>query len=213
MFVQFVDGIFWDFAVVIFVVGVIWRLFSILRAGKKTDLATARASGFAGSVSTNLRRFFPRKEITPRIWIPYIAGYMFHLGLFILLLFAAPHVHFIEERILGFGWTPMPYWAFILVAQISFAGLLLLLLYRISHPVTRLISTSDDYIAAVLTFVVMLTGCMALFESYSGLRAFHLFTVELFMIYFPFSRLMHAFTFVFSRGYTGSKLARQGIDA
>jgi len=213
MFAQFVDGIFWDFAVIVFIVGVIWRLASILRAGIKADLATPRASGFAGSVRTNISRFFPHKEVTPRIRILVIAGYMFHLGLFILLVFAAPHIRFIEQHILGFGWTPMPYWAFILVAEIAFAGLLLLLLYRLTHPVTRLISTADDYIATILTFVVMLTGCMALLESFSGLRVFHLFTVELFMIYFPFSSLMHAFTFVFSRSYTGSKLARQGVDA
>lgn len=59
----------------------------------------------------------------------------------------------------------------------------------------------------------MLTGCMALLESYTGLRVLHLFTVELLMIYFPFSRLMHAFTFVFSRSYTGSRMARHGVDA
>ena len=36
------------------------------------------------------------------------------IGLFILLLWAAPHVAFIEERILGFGWTPAPHWLFTL---------------------------------------------------------------------------------------------------
>lgn len=213
MFEAFVNGIFWYVAVIVFVVGVIWRLISILRVGVKTELATPRASGFTGGISTNIRRFFPRKEVTPRIPILVVAGYMFHVGLFILLVFAAPHVRFIEERLLGFSWTPMPYWAFILTAEIAFAGLLLLLLYRLIHPVTRLISTADDYIASILTFVVMLTGCMALLESFTGLRAFHLFTVELLMIYFPFSSLMHAFTFVFSRGYTGSAFARHGVDA
>jgi nitrate reductase gamma subunit len=213
MFVPFVEGLFWNVAVAVFVVGVIWRLFSILRAGIKADLAVPRASGLTGAMTTNIRRFFPRKEVAPRIRIHVIAGYMFHLGLFALLVFAAPHVRFIENHILGFGWTPMPYWAFIVAAEIAFAGLLLLLLHRLLHPVTRLLSTADDYIASILTFIVMLTGCMALLESYAGLRAFHLFTVELLMIYFPFSRLMHAFTFVFSRSYTGSQLARHGVDA
>lgn len=82
MFVQFVDGLFWNVAVVVFVVGVIWRLLSILRAGIKADLAVPRASGFAGSMTTNVRRFFPHKEVAPRIRIHIIAGYMFHLGLF-----------------------------------------------------------------------------------------------------------------------------------
>lgn len=161
MFVQFVEGIFWDFAAMVFVAGVIWRLVSILRVGIKADLAAPRASGYTGSIMTNLRRFIPRHEVAPRICLQVIAGYMFHVGLFVLLIFAAPHVRFIENHLLGFGWKPMPYWAFIVVAEISFAGLLLLLLHRLLHPVTKLLSTADDYIATGLTFIVMLTGCMA----------------------------------------------------
>ena len=61
-------------------------------------------------------RFVPRREFRPRMRLEVIAGYAFHLGLFALLFFAAPHVHFIEERLLGFGWTPMPHWAFIVAA-------------------------------------------------------------------------------------------------
>jgi len=162
---------------------------------------------------TSLRRFVPRHEMSPRIRLHVVAGYMFHLGLFALLLFAAPHVLFLQENLLGFGWTPMPYWAFILASQIAFAGLLLLWLHRLLNPVTRLISDADDHVAAVLTFVVMLTGCLALMEAFTGLRVLHRFTVELLMIYFPFSRLMHAFTFIPSRAYTGALFGRRGVDA
>ena len=53
----------------------------------------------------------------------------------------------------------------------------------------------------------------ALFESFAVLRAIHLLTVELLMVYFPFSSLMHAFTFVLSRAYTGADYARHGVGA
>jgi nitrate reductase gamma subunit len=59
----------------------------------------------------------------------------------------------------------------------------------------------------------MLTGCLALMEAFTGLRLLHRFTVELLMIYFPFSRLMHAFTFIPSRAFTGARFGRQGVDA
>ncbi len=130
-----------------------------------------------------------------------------------LLLFAAPHVKFIEERILGFGWTPAPYWVFIVASQFAFAGLILLWLRRLMHPVMRKISTFDDHAAAILIFVVMLTGCLALLQSHDSLRAIHMLTVCLLLIYFPFSRLMHAFTFMVSRGYTGAAMARKGVNA
>ena len=57
----------------------------------------------------------------------------------------------------------------------------------------------------------MLTGCFALGETSAGLRALHMGLVNLWLIYFPFSRLMHAFTFALSRGYTGAIYGRRGI--
>jgi len=59
--------------------------------------------------------------------------------------------------------------------------------------------------------LVMLTGCMALQEANETLRATHMLLVDLWLIYFPFSRLMHAVTFMFSRGYTGAFFGRRGI--
>jgi len=209
----FIDGPLWYFALAVFLIGVAWRLLAIARIGSKPDLSMPRRSAAVSAFMTSLRRFVARHEMSPRIRLHVVAGYMFHLGLFALLLFAAPHVLFLKEHLLGFGWTPMPYWAFIVTSQIAFAGLLLLWLHRVLNPVTRLISDADDYVAAGLTFVVMLTGCLALMEDFTGLRVLHRFTVELLMIYFPFSRLMHAFTFIPSRAYTGAWYGRRGVDA
>jgi len=213
MVTEFVDGPFWYFSVTVFVVGVVWRFLAMLLAGRRPELSVARASAAVGAIRTNLSRFMPRREIAGRIRLHVVAGYMFHLGLFALLLFAAPHVDFIKERITGFGWTPMPHWAFIVASEFAFIGLLILWLHRVLNPVTRLLSRADDHIAAILTFVVMLTGCLALFQSFEGLRVLHLFLAELLLVYFPFSSLMHALMFVPSRGYTGAMLGRRGIHA
>jgi nitrate reductase gamma subunit len=212
MFEQLVDGIFWDIALWVFAIGVLWRILSIFRVRNKPDLSEPRSSGLAGAIGTNLRRFMPRSEMMSRTRLQVVAGYLFHLGLFVLLVFAAPHVLFIEAQT-GLSWTAMPYWAFIVSAQIAFIGLMLLWIYRVMHPVTRLISDADDHIAAILTFIVMLTGCMALIEQFDGLRVFHRFTVELLMVYFPFSRLMHAFMFIPSRAFTGAWFGRRGVKA
>ena len=103
--------------------------------------------------------------------------------------------------------------AFIVASQFAFLGLIILWLRRMLNSVSRLISTTDDHVAAILTFVVMLTGCLALGKASHELRLLHFFTVELLMIYFPFSSLMHAFTFIPSRAFTGAWFGRRGIDA
>ncbi len=212
MFKHLVDGIFWDIALWVFVIGVLWRILSIFPVGNKKDLSVARTTGLTGAIATNFSRFFPRAEMRSRTRLHVVAGYMFHLGLFALLFFAAPHILFVES-LTGLSWPAMPYWAFIVTAQIAFVGLLLLWIHRVMDPVTRLISSADDHIASILTFIVMLTGCMALLEGFEGLRVLHRFTVELLMVYFPFSRLMHAFMFIPSRAFTGAWFGRRGVKA
>ncbi len=213
MIADFVDGPLWYFSATVFVIGVLWHLFSIFRFGPKHDLSTPRASEVSGAIHANFSRFMPRPEMAGRTRVQVIAGYMFHIGLFILLIFAAPHMEFIRDRITGFGWTPMPYWAYIVASQIAFLGLLALWLHRLMNPVTRFISNAGDHAASVLTFLVMLTGCLALFQHFEALRVLHLFLAELMLIYFPFSTLMHAILFVPSRSYTGATFGRRGVNA
>jgi nitrate reductase gamma subunit len=213
MFLDFVEGPLWYASVAIFVVGVAIRLYEILARGVPPDLATPRAGGTAGALRTLVSRSWTADGFSSGALFHLVAGYMFHIGLFVLLFFAAPHVLFIEERILGFGWTPAPHWLFIVAADLAFAGLILLWLRRVMHPVLRRISTFDDHAAAWLTFSVMFTGCMALLLSHDSLRAIHMLSVCLLLIYFPFSRLMHAFTLVLSRGYTGAAMGRKGVQA
>jgi nitrate reductase gamma subunit len=212
MFDQLVNGIFWDIALVVFFVGIAWRILAVFRRGNRHDFSQARNSGFAGAIMANIHGFFPRREMSSQISLQVIAGYMFHIGLFVLLLFAAPHIKFIAEHITGFSWAAMPYWGFIVASEIAFAGLLLLLVHRMLNPVTRLISKRSDYAATILVFLVMLTGCMALGEASAELKTFHRFTVELLMIYFPFSALMHAIMFVPSRAYNGAFFGRRGVS-
>ena len=130
-----------------------------------------------------------------------------------LLFFAQPHIDFIAERITGLGWTAIPHWAFILSAELAFLGLLLLWIHRLLSPVTRLLSDLDDHLGSLLVFLVMLTGCLALAQSFESLRLIHLLLAELLLIYFPFSKLMHTFTFILSRGYTGATMGRKGVNA
>ncbi|MCB2102456.1 MAG: hypothetical protein KDE22_16385 [Rhodobacterales bacterium] len=211
-FLEWTEGPLWYGASAIFVVGAAWRLFGILRLGRRVELSRPRASAASGALAAIVRHALPRGEYVERTWYHVVAGYLFHLGLFALLLFAAPHVAFIHDRLLGVGWTPLPRWAFIVVAELAFAGLILLWVRRICDPVMRQISDRDDHLGTWLTFIAMLTGCLALQETSPVLRGIHMLCVEVWMVYFPFSRLMHAFTWVLSRGFMGANYGRRGVS-
>lgn len=210
-FLEFVEGPLWYFAAAVFLIGAAWKVVGILRLGRKSDLSIPRASASVGAIKSQFLHFVPHGGFTFRTLYHLISGYMFHIGLFALLFFAAPHVAFMQNNIVAVKWVTMPYWGFALAAQFAFAGLILLWVRRISDPVMIKISDRDDHVGSWLTFLVMLTGCMALQESVAALRATHMLLVDLWLIYFPFSRLMHAFTFAFSRGYTGAFFGRRGI--
>lgn len=210
-FTEFVDGPFWYFSLSVFVIGILWRLIGLLAMSGHTDLSRKRGSAFGGGLHSVMSRFIPLSTVQTRIRVRTVASYLFHIGLFVILLFAAPHVAFYEDRFLGFGWPAMPHWAFVAVSAVTFIGLIVLWLHRIMYPVTRMVTSNADHIATGLVFLVMLTGCMALGESFEGLRVLHLFSAELLLLYFPFSSLMHAFYFYIARARTGAHYGRRGV--
>ncbi|MBC8339649.1 MAG: hypothetical protein ISR51_05430 [Rhodospirillales bacterium] len=210
-FLELTEGPLWYAAATIFVVGVVWQIVGIVLLGRKPDRSVPRGSALAGAVKANVLHLWPHGGFFNKTGFHLVAGYIFHIGLFVLVLFAAPHIVFIQDHITGFGWGALPRWGFVLAAEAAFCGLILLWARRIGDPVIRLLSTQDDLAGLWLTFIVMLTGCLALGESIEFLRALHMLTVDIWLIYFPFSRLMHGFTFVFSRGYMGATFGRRGV--
>ena len=211
-FLSVVEGPLFTIAAAVFVLGALWRVIGILRIGRKKDISPPKGSAAAGFIKGNFRHFVPRGIFARRTWMHLLAGYGFHFGLLILVVFAVPHVAFIQTRLLGFGWPTLPRWGFIVAADVAFAGLIVLWVRRFSDPVMRNISDRIDHMGTVLTFLVMLTGCLALQESHDFLRALHMLFVDIWLIYFPFSRLMHAFTFFLSRGNSGATYGRKGIS-
>jgi len=211
-FIDLVEGPLFYVAATIFVIGAAWRIIGLIRIGHKPDLSTPKGSAAAGFIKGNLRHFVPRGLFARRTWLHIVGGYGFHLGLLVLVVLGAPHIVFLNERILGFAWPALPRWGFIIAAEIAFAGLIVLYVRRFSDPVMRLISDWDDHIGTWLTFLVMLTGCLALEQAHVYLRVTHMLMVDIWLIYFPFSRLMHSFTFFLSRGHTGATYGRRGIN-
>lgn len=212
MMAAFIEGPLWYFALSVFVAASAWKLIFILFKGRPNDLARPKHPERGGVLATISRRFLPYHDFRDASRVQFLAGYAFHIGLLALLFFAAPHVEFIAEKITGFEWWKLPHWAFIVAAELALGGLLFLILFRWMNPVTRYLSSRGDYIASWLVFLVMLSGCFALFRSHETLRLIHLFLAELMLVYFPFSSLFHALSFPLSRGFTGAVYYRKGVS-
>ena len=213
-----------QWAVTIFVIGVLWRLVGILLLrARRTLSAPRKAAAWKGLRLLGLRSW-PRKEFLAGTAFGEIMGYTFHIGFFAALFFYVPHILFFEDvfkgllgvnfqRLTGFHWPSLPGGAIYFFSAVSVAALLAVLVHRIADPVKRLISNFDDYFSWFVTILPLVTGMLAYGNfgaPYPKLLAFHLLSVELLLVWFPFGKLMHAFTIFAARSIQGVRFERKG---
>lgn len=210
-----VRGPAFQIASVIFVAGVIIRIIEILMLGRKTNLAEAKGSATLGGFRTIVTRSLPHKTTVQRSAFIIVAGYIFHIGLFITIFLFAPHI-LVYESIINFGWPSLPTAVVDAFAVITIIALLLVLINRYRNPVLRHLSNSEDILVWLVTILPLVTGYIAFHRIGSTaptLIAVHILTVELFLVVFPFTKLMHTFTLFFARWYNGAISGYRGVQS
>ena len=213
LFLTWVRSTGLNISIGIFLLGMLWRLFEIYSLQRKPDLAVPRHRPGASGLHTMFRRSVPPPGMFKRSPVSYAAGYVFHIGLFIIVFLFAQHIKLIQA-LTGLSWPALPAQFIDATAVVTLATLLLVLVERINKPVKRFLSTFDDYAGWALTFFPVLTGYLAsrhLLLPYTGMLGLHILSVELLLIFLPFTKLMHAFTLWGSRWYNGDANAKKGV--
>ena len=201
-------------ALSIFLAGSVIRLIEMLMLGRKSDLSVPRESSSAKyGWRLVFTRFLPTLASSSLPAMAFIGGYILHIGFFLIVFFFVPHITVFRE-LLGFDWPGLPYWVIDAVTLITLIAMMLLLWHRLTDKVKRYLSNFNDYFSWLITLLPILTGYFAfhrLLLPYNDMLVVHIITVEIFLIAFPFTKLMHAFSFVFSRWYTGEAAGRKGV--
>jgi nitrate reductase gamma subunit len=213
LFLTWVRSTGLNIAIGIFVLGTLWRLIEIYSLGRKRDLAVPRHRSGASGLHTMFRRSVPPPGMFRRSATSYVAGYVFHIGLFIIVFLFAQHIKLIQN-LTGLSWPGLPSQFIDATAVVTLATMLLVLVERINKPVKRFISTFGDYAGWTLTFLPVLTGYLAarhLLLSYTTMLALHILSVELLLIFLPFTKLIHVFTLWGSRWYNGNANGHKGV--
>ena len=204
-------------AAVVFAVGVIFRIYTWVKTPVPLRIVTTPAPKTRGGVAVRL--------IGDALWFPslfkgdkplWVGGVLFHSLLWLVLL-----------RHLRFFLYPVPGWVENLQTAGLYAGYLipiplaLLLLRRLVLERNLYISILGDYFALLLLLGITLSGIFlkAFFPAYlvdvkdmllgllhlsprvadpPWLFGLHFFLVLLLLVYFPFSKLMHAGGIFFS---------------
>lgn len=211
-------------ALVVFVVGCAWRLIALWRLPHLTPHGKARRHvDLSAQSSVALRRFGVPGWFPGSATLATINPYVFHIGLFLVFFGYAPHIAFVS-RLTGLHWPALPDAVMYVAAGASIISLLIALMFRLTDPVLRRISNADDIITWALTMAPILTGMAVVSEPsvqqmahqhtiYRGPLALHLASVELFLIWFPFGKLMHAFLAIPGRMQLTAFLGRRGVRA
>lgn len=213
-------------AVLVFVLGVAWRLAGVLRRPRLPDLSPARDGAPApwqGALRGIASGLNPRRSFGPGAFVSGLNGYVFHIGLALIVFGYGPHIDFVRRHT-GLGWPALPDAVMYLAAGVTILSMLTALVLRLTDPVLKLISSGNDWLSWALTFLPVITGMGVITEAsvntlarnhaiYRDPLALHLLAFELLLIWFPFGKLMHAFLFPFSRGATGVRFSHRGVQS
>ncbi|NOQ89139.1 MAG: hypothetical protein GQ550_09465 [Gammaproteobacteria bacterium] len=214
-FLSWVRGQGFQIAVIIFIAGVIIRFAEILLLGRKTNLAEAKGSEMSSGLRTIVTRSIPDKSTFQRSMFTVVAGYIFHIGLFVTIFLFAPHILMFKD-VIGFGWPSLPTPAVDAMAVVTIIALLAVLAHRMRDNVLRFLTTKEDYLVWLVTITPLITGYIAFHRigmTAPTLLAIHILSVELLLVVFPFTKLMHTFTVILSRWYGGAISGYRGVES
>ncbi|MCU7845807.1 MAG: hypothetical protein KZQ93_18400 [Candidatus Thiodiazotropha sp. (ex Monitilora ramsayi)] len=214
-FLLWVRGPGFDIALVVFILGVIIRLLEVLVLGRKHDYSEPRGGELGPGLKTVVTRTLPETGSFKRAPFTVIGGYIWHIGFFISLFLFVPHIELINAT-LGLSWPGIASNLVDAVAAVTIVTLIAMLFSRLTHPVKRYLSGPEDYLTWLVTFLPMLTGYLAyhrMIDPYPLVLGLHILSVEVLMIVFPFTKLMHAFTFFIARWYNGAMSGRRGVQS
>ncbi len=212
---NWVRGPGFQIASIIFIGGVIIRILEILMLGRAPNLAEAKGSEVSSGMKTVFTRFKPAPGMMKKSMITIVAGYVFHLGLFITIFLFAPHILLIKD-VTGLSWPALPNPIVDAVTVVTIITLVIVLINRLQDKVLKHLTNFEDILVWAVTILPLITGYVAYHRigmSGPSMLAVHIISVELLMVVFPFTKLMHTFTLFMARYYNGAISGYRGVQS
>lgn len=178
------------------------RVRSLLARTQKADLSRGKGYPGSGAAYAFTSGMMPwAKESTRRHFISYMRGVLLHVG-----IFAA-----ISILILGNAGILPP----VLLKTLAYTALagfvcgLGGMTERAAKPGMRRLSTPDDWFSVII--VTALCGLAGLSVLRPETAGFFYVTGTIVFLYLPFSKIVHAIYFFFSRYYFGRHFGHRGV--
>ena len=206
---ELVRGPFAWIALIGFVLGSLYRIFSLLLTGKKesTPNYSKSASDAARSILHGLLPFgstYMRKQP-----LFTIITFIFHLCVIILPIFLLAHIVLWYEswEIL---WWSLPDLLADLMSLWVILACIYFLVRRWTVPEVKKVTRPGDIFLLVIILTTFLTGFLAYHQwgPYRPILISHVLAGEILLVAIPFSKLGHMLFFMFSRAYMGAEFGK-----
>lgn len=213
-------GPLYDASVAVLIVGMTYRLLRVVMLGWRPDRAPvkgSRAKGVAISYAKGaiIWPFVPWvKDTFTRSPVVYVAGGLFHLGLFVVVFFSASHVQQWSKSLL-LSWPPLPSPVVDWFAAAAIVAIVVLAFNRRVNPVLRLLSGPGEMLNLLMVFLPMVTGyahAHQLLVSYDVSFSLHMLAVDALHVYIPFSRISHCVFYFVSRTIHGWEFGKRAVQ-
>ena len=134
--------------------------------------------------------------------------FLLHFGAVLVPFFLLGHTVLLE-RYVGITLPSLPGTLADIFSVMSIVAIVLLAIRRMISPALRQLSNGGDWLILLLTFLPFATGLMARFDgsAYQTWMIAHVISGELFLILAPFTKLSHIVLFFMSRAQIGMDYA------
>ncbi|MBE0461441.1 MAG: hypothetical protein IBX60_07390 [Candidatus Aminicenantes bacterium] len=171
--------------------------------GKKQLLSKPQGEIQKGVIYALGKGLLPwEKESASRNLPTYVAGVLYHSGIFLTILYTLFEVF----SIVLVNWLLHFFQTFILIGFLCGLGLLI---KRILKDSLRKISCPDDFVANILVDIFLLSAFLNTF--YTGIKLIFFSVTILLLLYIPAGKIRHCFFFFYSRILFGIFFGRRGV--
>jgi nitrate reductase gamma subunit len=221
-FIDFIMGPLVWISLLIFVIGLIARVWIIVAEIKKKEayiFSYLTLYHSLRSIGAWLIPFFPRST-RQRPWY-YGISYVFHLLILVIPLFVSAHIVLVEEAF-RVSWPALNDGLADAGTVVVIAALIFFAVRRIKEPDVKYLTSAMDYLLLFMVGLPFVTGFLAYHQvfdamwpgAYDYITILHILSGEMVLIMIPFSRFSHMVTAPLTRAYTGSEFGnvRQAKD-
>jgi nitrate reductase gamma subunit len=204
---QFIRGPLVWVSFVIFIGGIIYKFFSMLRLARKDKVVFPYIS-LKYSLRSIIHWIIP---FASKNWRKHpgltVTTFLFHISVIITPIFLIAHNALLKESWNIRLWT-MPEKIADIMTLIVIICAAIFFIRKLVVPEVKFVTFAADYILLALVVAPFITGFFAYHQivfDYDLMLTLHILAGEIMLIAIPFTRLNHMLYFWFTRAYTGSE--------